>query len=75
MQLLYRINRTGHDRRRRHARLAHGRPDAPPRHRAAASGRIVRDEAAGLYAQDEQTTDEFGELLRPARSSTGLDRE
>ena len=28
-------------------------------------GRIVRDEASGLYAQDEQTTAEFGALLTP----------
>ena len=34
MQLLYRINRTGHDRDRRDPRQRDGRPDAPPRDRA-----------------------------------------
>ena len=65
MQLLYRINRTGttvvvatHDShmvdrmRRRVIELS--------------DGTIVRDEASGLYAQDEQTTDEFGQLLTRA---------
>ena len=65
MQLLYRINRTGttvvvatHDShmvdrmRRRVIELS--------------EGNIVRDEASGLYAQDEQTTDEFGQLLTRA---------
>jgi cell division transport system ATP-binding protein len=65
MQLLYRINRTGttvvvatHDShmvdrmRRRVIELS--------------NGTIVRDEASGLYAQDEQTTDEFGQLLTRA---------
>jgi cell division transport system ATP-binding protein len=65
MQLLYRINRTGttvvvatHDShmvdrmRRRVIELE--------------QGRIVRDEAAGQYAQREQTTDEFGQLLTRA---------
>src|SRR6187402_829943 len=60
MQLLYRINRTGttvvvatHDShmvdrmRRRVIELS--------------DGTIVRDEASGLYAQGEQTTDEFGQ--------------
>jgi cell division transport system ATP-binding protein len=62
MQLLYRINRTGttvlvatHDRemvdkmRRRVVRLE--------------EGRIISDEAAGLYAQDESTT-EFAVRMR-----------
>jgi cell division transport system ATP-binding protein len=65
MQLLYRINRTGttvlvatHDShmvdrmRRRVIELS--------------GGTIVRDEAAGLYAQREQTTDEFGQMLTRA---------
>ena len=34
MQLLYRINRTGHDGARRHPRPRDGRQDAPPRDRA-----------------------------------------
>jgi cell division transport system ATP-binding protein len=63
MQLLYRINRTGttvvvatHDSamvdrmRRRVIELS--------------QGRIVRDEATGLYAQREMTTAEFGALMR-----------
>ena len=63
MQLLYRINRAGttvlvatHDSamvdkmRRRVIELA--------------NGRVVRDEAGGLYSQREQTTDEFGAMLR-----------
>jgi cell division transport system ATP-binding protein len=63
MQLLYRINRAGatviiatHDRemvdrmRRRVIELKRGR--------------IVRDEAAGLYGAREETTDELGERLR-----------
>jgi cell division transport system ATP-binding protein len=63
MQLLYRINRAGttvlvatHDSemvnkmRRRVIELA--------------SGRVVRDEAGGMYSQREPTTDEFGALLR-----------
>jgi cell division transport system ATP-binding protein len=62
MQLLYRIYRTGttvlvatHDShmvdrmRRRVIELQ--------------AGRIIRDEASGLYAQREQTTDEFGDML------------
>ena len=36
MQLLYRINRTGHDRRHGHARPRDGRPHAPSRGRAGA---------------------------------------
>ena len=65
MQLLYRIYRAGttvlvatHDShmvdrmRRRVIELS--------------NGTIVRDEAAGLYAQGEQTTDEFGQLLTRA---------
>src|SRR5882757_3642666 len=65
MQLLYRINRTGttvlvatHDShmvdrmRRRVIELS--------------EGTLIRDEASGLYAQGEQTTDEFGQLLTRA---------
>jgi cell division transport system ATP-binding protein len=72
MRLLYRINRTGttvliasHDQamvdkmRRRVLELAHGR--------------IVRDEATGLYTRDE-TTREFARRLRaPAVRPPGLD--
>ncbi len=29
-------------------------------------GSIIRDEAAGLYAQREQTTEEFGDMLDSA---------
>ena len=62
MQLLYRIYRTGTtvivathdshmvDRMRRRVIELQG-------------GRIIRDEASGLYAQREQTTDEFGSML------------
>jgi cell division transport system ATP-binding protein len=63
MQLLYRINRTGttvlvatHDShmvdrmRRRVIELS--------------KGRIIRDEAAGMYAAGDQSTQEFGALLR-----------
>ena len=73
MQLLYRINRAGTtvlvathdshmvDRMRRRVIELRG-------------GEIVRDEASGLYAQREQTTEEFGDMLdsayrdRPAQS-------
>src|SRR4051794_28225636 len=63
MQLLYRINRTGTtvivathdsamvDRMRRRVIELH-------------KGRIVRDEATGLYTQAPQTTAEFGAVLR-----------
>jgi hypothetical protein len=34
-------------------------------------GRIIRDEASGLYAQREQTTDEFGDLLDNAYHDLG----
>ena len=43
MQLLYRINRTGHDRDRGHPRQGDGRPHAPARDRAV-RGPVVRDE-------------------------------
>jgi cell division transport system ATP-binding protein len=71
MQLLYRINRTGttvlvatHDStmvdrmRRRVIELR--------------EGRIVRDEAAGLYARDESTR-EFAARMRGASADPGLD--
>jgi cell division transport system ATP-binding protein len=71
MQLLYRINRTGttvlvatHDStmvdrmRRRVIELC--------------GGRIVRDEAAGLYARDESTR-EFAARMRGATADPGLD--
>jgi cell division transport system ATP-binding protein len=70
MQLLYRINRAGttvvvatHDSamvdkmRRRVIELA--------------GGRVVRDEAGGLYSQREQTTDEFGAMLRGGLMGAG----
>jgi cell division transport system ATP-binding protein len=70
MQLLYRINRAGttvmvatHDSamvdkmRRRVIELS--------------AGRVVRDEPGGLYAQREQTTDEFAAMLRDGSTSRG----
>jgi cell division transport system ATP-binding protein len=74
MRLLYRINRTGttvlvatHDQamvdkmRRRVLELSHGR--------------IVRDEATGLYARDE-TTREFAQRMRsPSTRPPGIDVE
>ena len=65
MQLLYRINRTG--------TTVSSRPTTRTWSTACAAAssssaraRIVRDEASGLYAQREQTTDEFGQLLTRA---------
>ena len=70
MQLLYRIYRTGTtvlvathdshmvDRMRRRVIELRG-------------GSIIRDEASGLYAQREQTTDEFGDLLDNAYHDLG----
>ncbi len=63
MQLLYRINRAGttvlvatHD---------HQMVDQMRRRVIEVDrGRIVRDEAAGMYAAGEQTTDEFGAMMR-----------
>ncbi|MBO9531554.1 MAG: cell division ATP-binding protein FtsE [Solirubrobacteraceae bacterium] len=63
MQLLYRINRAGttvlvatHD---------HHMVDEMRRRVIEVDrGRIVRDEAAGMYAAGEQTTDEFGAMMR-----------
>ncbi len=76
MQLLYRIYRTGTtvlvathdshmvDRMRRRVIELQG-------------GRIIRDEASGLYAQREQTTDEFGDMLDIAYGSDleGFDQD
>jgi cell division transport system ATP-binding protein len=66
MQLLYRINRTGttvlvatHD----NAMVDRMRRRVLELHR----GRIVRDEAGGLYTQRDQSTAEFGALLREER--------
>jgi cell division transport system ATP-binding protein len=72
MRLLYRINRTGttvlvatHDHtmvdkmRRRVLELSHGR--------------IVRDEAAGLYARDESTREFARRLRSPGTRPPGLD--
>src|ERR1044072_4215386 len=73
MQLLYRIYRTGTtvmvathdshmvDRMRRRVIELQG-------------GRIIRDEASGLYAQREQTTDEFGGMMGQAYHDLGRDR-
>jgi cell division transport system ATP-binding protein len=70
MQLLYRIYRTGTtvmvathdshmvDRMRRRVIELQG-------------GRIIRDEASGLYAQREQTTDEFGGMMDRAYHDLG----
>jgi cell division transport system ATP-binding protein len=71
MQLLYRINRTGttvlvatHD---------HAMVDKMRRRVIELSeGRIVRDEAAGLYARDE-TTREFAARMRGAVADPALD--
>ena len=72
MRLLYRINRTGttvlvasHDHamvdkmRRRVLELSHGR--------------IVRDEATGLYARDENTREFARRMRAPAQRPPGLD--
>jgi cell division transport system ATP-binding protein len=70
MQLLYRIYRTGTtvmvathdshmvDRMRRRVIELRG-------------GQIIRDEASGLYAQREQTTDEFGGMMDQAYHDLG----
>jgi len=72
MQLLYRIYRAGTtvlvathdshmvDRMRRRVIELEG-------------GLIIRDEASGLYAQREQTTDEFGNMLGSAYDALGRD--
>ena len=74
MQLLYRINRTGttvvvatHD--------AHMVNQMRRRVIEMRQGRIARDDAAGMYAAGEQTTDEFGAMMREVeqyRSAAGL---
>src|SRR3954470_8271367 len=70
MQLLYRIYRAGttvlvatHD--------AHMVDRMRRRVIELQGGRIIRDEASGLYAQREQTTDEFGDLLGNAYHDLG----
>jgi cell division transport system ATP-binding protein len=73
MRLLYRINRTGttvlvatHDQamvdkmRRRVLELSHGR--------------IIRDEATGLYARDENTREFARRMRSPGERPPGLDR-
>jgi hypothetical protein len=37
-------------------------------------GRIIRDEASGLYAQRDQTTDEFSDMLDHAYGELGRDQ-
>ena len=54
------------DRRRGDPRLAHGRPDAPPRHRAQRGHASSATRPPACTRQDEQTTDEFGQLLTRA---------
>jgi cell division transport system ATP-binding protein len=73
MQLLYRIYRAGTtvlvathdshmvDRMRRRVIEMQG-------------GRIIRDEASGLYAQRDQTTDEFSDMLDHAYGELGRDQ-
>jgi cell division transport system ATP-binding protein len=73
MQLLYRIYRAGTtvlvathdshmvDRMRRRVIELQG-------------GRIIRDEASGLYAQRDQTTDEFSDMLDHAYGELGRDQ-
>jgi ABC-type sulfate/molybdate transport systems ATPase subunit len=51
MQLLYRINRAGHDGHRRHPRQRHGGQDAPPRDRAARRPRRARRAGGPLPAR------------------------
>ena len=63
MQLLYRINRTGHDGDRRHPRQGDGRPHAPARdraRRAAASSATSRPALRPARLEHG----EFGALLR-----------
>ena len=62
MQLLYRINRTGHDGARRHARLRDGRQDAPARDRALQGPHHARRGARPL--RPRESTAEFAALLR-----------
>lgn len=73
MQLLYRINRAGttvlvatHD---------HHMVDQMRRRVIEISkGRVIRDEAAGMYAANEQTTDEFGAMMRDVEVGRVRDR-
>jgi cell division transport system ATP-binding protein len=72
MQLLYRIYRAGttvlvatHD--------AHMVDRMRRRVIELQGGRIIRDEASGLYAQKEQTTDEFSDMLDNAYHQLGRD--
>jgi hypothetical protein len=37
-------------------------------------GQIIRDEASGLYAQRDQTTDEFSDMLDHAYGQLGRDQ-
>ena len=73
MQLLYRIYRAGttvlvatHD--------AHMVDRMRRRVIELQGGRIIRDEATGLYSQREQTTDEFGDMLDRAYGQLGRDQ-
>ncbi|MEA2182785.1 MAG: cell division transport system ATP-binding protein, partial [Solirubrobacteraceae bacterium] len=73
MQLLYRIYRAGttvlvatHD--------AHMVDRMRRRVIELQGGRIIRDEATGLYAQKEQTTDEFSDMLDRAYGQLGRDQ-
>ncbi len=73
MQLLYRIYRAGttvivatHD--------SHLVDQMRRRVIELQGGQIVRDEASGLYAQREQTTDEFGNMLESAYQKAERDR-
>jgi cell division transport system ATP-binding protein len=73
MQLLYRIYRAGTtvivathdahmvDRMRRRVIELHG-------------GQIIRDEASGMYAQRDQSTDEFSDMLDRAYGQLGRDQ-
>ena len=73
MQLLYRIYRAGTtvlvathdshmvDRMRRRVIELRG-------------GQIIRDEASGMYAQGDQTTDEFSDMLDRAYGQLGRDQ-
>jgi cell division transport system ATP-binding protein len=73
MQLLYRIYRAGTtvivathdahmvDRMRRRVIELHG-------------GQIIRDEASGMYAQADQSTDEFSDMLDRAYGQLGRDQ-
>jgi len=73
MQLLYRIYRAGttvlvatHD--------AHMVDRMRRRVIELRGGQIVRDEATGMYAQGDQTTDEFGDMMDRAYGELGRDQ-